>query len=539
MGSELNILIVEDSLTFPHVLLKLLRHEWEVVNYKIAPEKITFLQYLDEFNFDLIILDYTLLDFNALEALKIINTKKIDKPVIVVSGTVGEEIAVETMRYGASDYLMKDNLKRLIPAIKRELNESKIRKDKKQATVNLKLLQEKLEIIVEQRTKQLKDANEALRREIFQRKDAENKNNILEEIFSKIFEVSPISNVLTTTKDSKIVKVNSAFKDIYGYTDDVVGKSIDALGVWKNDQDRLDLKRALLSGEKVRNKETALIGKDGKEITALLSLERVKVKGEDFIITAGIDISERKALEDKLYKALENERELNMLRSQFVSMISHEYRTPLTEIMLSTDLLKRYGDNWNKEEKNKHYQRIQETIQKMIKLMENVFIIGNINSNKFAIQVDEFDLIPFMDSLINNINHNFDDKVKVNIDYDIHENRVLYDENLLSLIVSNVVINAIMYSEKEGEVRVNVIERPGEYHLLVEDDGIGIPDEEKQKVFEPFYRGENTKSVSGYGLGLSIVKKCVNLLDGDIKIHSELNKGTQIEVTLPKKIKKY
>jgi signal transduction histidine kinase len=202
--------------------------------------------------------------------------------------------------------------------------------------------------------------------------------------------------------------------------------------------------------------------------------------------------------------------------------------------MLSTDLLKRYSDNWDEDEKEKHFKRIQDTILKMTQLMENVLLIGRMDSGRFQFNPEKVDFFAFLTSTAENIEFNTGDKYKIDIDFDNTCQEIYIDENLLGLIITNLLTNAVKYSSKDKKIILKV-----ECHdqrtvsISIIDHGIGIPDKELHHLFKSFYRASNVGSIAGYGLGLHIVKKCVEAHNGVIEVESEVGKGTTFSVTIP------
>ena len=214
-------------------------------------------------------------------------------------------------------------------------------------------------------------------------------------------------------------------------------------------------------------------------------------------------------------------------------MISHEFRTPLTSIMLSADLLKRYGDKWNVDEKMKHFDRIQSTIMNMTQLMENVLIIDRIDSGIFELRPDYMDIKAFCEAVVNNVS--FHNRGEHNILYNAigNCNRLVLDETLLAHIFTNLLTNAIKYSPKGSDIFFESYSNPKDVVFVVKDFGIGIPKNDIEHLFNTFFRASNTGRTAGYGLGLSIVKKCVTAHKGTIMVDSEELRGTTFTVRIP------
>ena len=214
-------------------------------------------------------------------------------------------------------------------------------------------------------------------------------------------------------------------------------------------------------------------------------------------------------------------------------MISHELRSPLTTVMLSTDMLRRYGDKLSSEEKNNHYDRIQNTVLKLTKLMETVLTIGRLESGNFEFQPDYIDLVSFCESVIENVEFNHERKRKIEFQYEVQCSDLRADESLLYLIVSNLLSNAVKYTPENKGISLHLVCRDMKAVFTIEDEGIGIPNHELDNLFRSFFRASNVGESSGYGLGLAIVKKCVDTHNGTISAESHLNKGTKFIVEIP------
>lgn len=352
--------------------------------------------------------------------------------------------------------------------------------------------------------------------------------------FSKIFHSSPVAIFVVAVDKHIIVDANSRMLELIGHTrEEMIGKPIEAFPqVFKEDGYSM-LVSALEGSDSFINKEINLSTKNGEQATLLLSLEMMEFTGESWGIFMGLDISERKLAEVETSTALERQKELNTLKTQFISMISHEFRTPLTTIMLSTDLLSRYSDKWSKEESSKHFARIKDTILKMTQLMENVLIIGRIDSGKFFFNPESLDLEAFCFSLARNLEFSQSGTHKVNLQFNGDCSTSKVDENLLGLVINNLLSNAIKYSPNANKVDfiVNCNGRSAEF--IIRDYGIGIPEDDLNHLFQSFFRAGNVGPIPGYGLGLSIVKKCVDAHNGKIEVMSRAGEGTTFVVTVP------
>lgn len=237
--------------------------------------------------------------------------------------------------------------------------------------------------------------------------------------------------------------------------------------------------------------------------------------------------------EDETRCALQKEQELSELKTRFISTVSHEYRTPLTAIMLSTELLSDYGERLNKDEKSKHYSRILDSVNIMNGLLDDIISFNRFELGKVQVKYSFMDLEKFCKMSAESAEFMF--KKKCPIVYErIGANYLVYsDEKLLYQIVSNILSNAIKYSPEGSEVKIISDASGYELELRIIDKGIGIPESEQPKVFEPFYRGENVGTISGTGLGMSIVRNSLRLLGGSVTFKSSAKEGTEFFVRIP------
>lgn len=247
----------------------------------------------------------------------------------------------------------------------------------------------------------------------------------------------------------------------------------------------------------------------------------------------GRDITQLKQAEVDIRMALEKEREVSELRSSFVALVSHEFRTPLTIIQSSTDLLENYNHKLSDEKKYKLFGRVQGAVRRMTNLLEDVLLIGKAEAGKLDYKPSLMDLLPFCRDIVENLQMSTSSRHA--IDFLIHGScgDVIMDEKLLAHILTNLLSNAIKYSPQGGIVKFHVICSPETTCFLIQDHGIGIPKPDLEKLFESFRRASNVGSIPGTGLGLAIIKKCVDLHGGQIDIESEIGVGTTFSVTLP------
>lgn len=235
--------------------------------------------------------------------------------------------------------------------------------------------------------------------------------------------------------------------------------------------------------------------------------------------------------EENILKALAKERELSELKSRFVSMVSHEFRTPLTTIQSSAELLEYY--EWTAAERQERFQQIRTAVQHMTQLLEDVLLIGKVDSGRVQCKPKPIDVQAFCQELLADLQLTTSDRHRVFFHTTGIPKTVALDPKLLRQILSNLLSNAVKYSPEGGDVALLVDYQTDRLQFSVRDQGIGIPLEDQEHLFEAFYRATNVDTIQGTGLGLAIVKKCVDLHGGEIKCESSVGSGTVFIVTLP------
>jgi signal transduction histidine kinase/pSer/pThr/pTyr-binding forkhead associated (FHA) protein len=244
------------------------------------------------------------------------------------------------------------------------------------------------------------------------------------------------------------------------------------------------------------------------------------------------DITERKRAEAAILEDLEKERDLNELKSQFVSMTSHEFRTPLASILASAELLEHYRHRWSEEKNLGHLKRIQSSVLHMTDLLNDVLLIGQAEAGKIEYKPTATELVEFCDILVAELQITTDSHT-IDFQHDGQCQVIHADQKLLRHILGNLLSNAVKYSPEGGMVRLHLSCDLNEAILIIQDEGIGIPKSEHANMFRSFNRASNVGNISGSGLGLAIVKKAIDLHEGTISFKSEVGVGTTFTVRLP------
>ncbi|MGE5656908.1 MAG: response regulator [Actinomycetota bacterium] len=236
-------------------------------------------------------------------------------------------------------------------------------------------------------------------------------------------------------------------------------------------------------------------------------------------------------------RALEQEKELHRLKSEFMSLVTHDFHTPLVSIQGFTSLLRQGCKTLPFETQHRYFNKIDALVAHLMYLLEQVLLIGKSEFGKLQCYPTIFNLESFCRELIDSLQI-ADDIPAIEFFYTSENNTVELDPTLLRQILINLLSNAIKYSPENSSICLTVQCQNDEIALIVQDRGIGIPTEEQTHLFQPFYRCSNVKSVRGSGLGLAVVKTCIDAHNGSIQITSKVGQGTIVKVTLPQVLNK-
>ncbi len=257
---------------------------------------------------------------------------------------------------------------------------------------------------------------------------------------------------------------------------------------------------------------------------------RIVACAEDEVISIVRDITQRKQTELETYNALNKEKELNELKSRFVSNTSHEFRTPLSTILSSAELLQHYGYQWTDQKRNQHFERINSAVQRMTILLNDILMVGQAATDRLEFRPTLLNLDQFCQEIISEF---YGSRSALNFSSQGTVVQRRFDEKLLRQMISNLLSNAIKYSPPTGKIELKVWYEPTETIFCICDEGIGIPKADHPNLFQSFHRGSNVGAISGSGLGLAIVKKVVELHGGKITFKSEIGVGTSFKVIFP------
>ena len=401
------------------------------------------------------------------------------------------------------------------------------------------------------------------------------------QLFEALFQNASLG-ILVIDKEGKIKLANNFLLSLFGYlkVSEIIGKQVEVLIPERFHKHHINDREKYVKKPERRPMGLGmdLFGrkKNGEEFPVEISLSSFKKEEEVFGIGFISDITRRKEIEESVFrqqrelaeinvtierlnqeleskvtsrteqlqatleelenskeeltKALSKEKELGDLKGRFVSMASHEFRTPLSTILSSASLLSKYSLTEEQDKRDKHIQRIKSTVTNLTNILNEFLSIGKIEDGKIIANNIHFDLKELIYGLCNEMNGILKPKQKLLC---VHkgEAEVFLDPSLLKNILINLLSNAIKFSAENSNIRITSELKTNKIKICVKDEGIGMSGDDKKHLFERFFRGTNATNIQGTGLGLHIVGKYIELMDGNIIIKSKLEKGTEIIVT--------
>lgn len=462
-------------------------------NYTILEEEYgeKGLQSCERVKPDAVLLDFLLPDIDGLEfllELQAANPKNYP-PVIMLTGQGNEEIAVRALKSGAQDYLVKGRVtsESLCFAVRNVIENVRLRRQLEQSEARFRRLVE-----------------------------------------------SNIIGVAIGDLNGQISYANGAFLALVGYEQEELEKrSLNWREITPSEYLPSD-KKAIQELNRLgicTPYEKECICKDGSRLPILLGGARLE-EDEETAIAFVMDLSDRKQAELEMRKALEQEKELSELKSRFVAMVSHEFRNPISAILGMVQLLEGYSDRFDESKKQTMFGHIKNAANKMNEIVDDVLALGQAGMGRLKFEPALLDLEIFCENLIYKLQLSENGKHPINFRYEGKKASIL-DEKLLHHILTNLLVNAVKYSEESIPVEFTAICQPPKVIFQIRDRGIGIPQQDWQRLYEPFHRASNVGTRQGTGLGLAIVKQCVDLHGGAIVFDTKVGEGTIFTVTLP------
>ena len=352
--------------------------------------------------------------------------------------------------------------------------------------------------------------------------------------YRRLFETAQDGILLLDAATGQITDVNPFLVKMLGYSHaEFVGKHLWEIGPFKDVAESKLAFEQLQSEEYIRYEDLPLETRDWHRVDVEFVSNVYLVNGVKIIQCNIRDITAHIQGKEDMHRALEKEKELNNLKSNFVSLTSHEFRTPLTTILSSAEMLEYYGTGWTTERQHEHLHRIQTAVKYMTTLLNDILIIGKAEAGKLELMPIPLDLVKFCRDLVEE--QQLTDKARHILTFNSLAECVptRMDEIQLRHILSNLLSNAMKYSPPGSTVQFDLVCQAGQAIFQIEDQGIGIPPEDQTHLFEAFHRASNVRNISGTGLGMAIVKKSVELHGGTIDVASQVGAGTTVIVRLP------
>ena len=385
--------------------------------------------------------------------------------------------------------------------------------ERRQTEKELNLYRQHLEELVEKRTEQIKKQNTFLR-------------TLIDTIPNPIF---------VKGKDGKFTDVNKAYENFMNLNrEEIIGKDIKYFQPEETASLHTEADKKLIENYGSHVYETYHIKDDGTRIPVIVYKASFGItESEPEGITGLIvDVSKQKEMIEQTLESLERERELNMMKTNFISMASHEFRTPLTTILASADLIELHHQKWPIEKLLKHIKKIQDSVTFMTTLLDDVLTMSKSERGKLTFQPVQTHFKNLCSEIIEQVELNIEKKHGIVFSYKGNVESDKIDPKLVTHILTNLLTNAIKFTKKQSEILLRVELKEQYIKFDVSDNGIGIHKEDIDNLFEPFFRGRNSTDIKGTGLGLSIVKRCVDMHNGVITVESEFGRGTQFHVVL-------
>jgi PAS domain S-box-containing protein len=403
------------------------------------------------------------------------------------------------------------------------------------------------------------------------------------EAFKEIFE-SMSEGIIIVDENGKIVIANPVSEQIFGYeTDGLTGVELENLLPARYRPRHMNFREGFNRNPEPRRmgfgRDLKALRKDGSEFPVEISLSFTRVKGQLLVMAFISDISqrkkaeealkrseeqllvyaaelerkvearthalndtisrledeirERKKAEEEVRKAFEREREVNDLKSKFVSIASHEFRTPLSAVLSSASLINQYKEKGELEKVGKHVARIKSSVNHLTSILNDFLSLGKLEEGKIDVNIEMIQLEEFLNEVREELQETLRPGQDIIIKKIPASFEIKSDVRILRNILFNLISNASKYSASGKQIFVDVDQQDNRVVFDIRDEGIGIPEADFKHMFDRFFRASNAGDTQGTGLGLNIVKRYVELLEGSVKFSSRYGEGSTFSVSLP------
>jgi PAS domain S-box-containing protein len=406
---------------------------------------------------------------------------------------------------------------------------------------------------------------------------------VTNEAYREIFQ-SMSEGIIMVDDAGKIAIANPVAEQLFGYgTDGLIGRTLEELLPVRYRKGHVNFRKAFNGDPHPRRmgfgRDLTALRSDGTEFPVEISLSYTKVKGNllvmafisdisqrkkaeealkrseeqlivyaaelekkvelrtealnNSILTLEKEVIERKRAEEETRKALGKERELNELKTKFVSIASHEFRTPLSTVLSSASLIQQYKDKGDLEKVDKHVQRIKTSVNHLTLILNDFLSLGKLEEGKVDVLNDSIDVHQFLNEIAEEAHSFLKVGQTIKIDCRSKQTQLTSDARILRNVMFNLLSNASKYSDIDKKITLTCESTNDTFRFSVIDEGMGIPDEDQKHLFDRFFRASNAGNVQGTGLGLNIVRRYLDLLQGDIAFESEYGKGSTFTVSIP------
>ncbi len=504
MQNRLKVLLIEDNESDGALIIRQLEKASYDVKFIRVESRLEMAAALEQDDWDIVISDFSLPQFTAHDSLKLLRDSGKDIPFIVVSGTIGESTAVLMMKSGAQDYLMKDNLTRLAPAVGRELADSLVRRERKRASAELRESEAKFRAVWENSTDAIGVAIHGMQK-----------------------------------------FVNPAYVTLFGYDsqDEMAGRSILNL-VATDERARIEeyIKNRSVEPSLPFEYETIGLKKDGTTFNMDVKLSLFNYNDEQHVLIILRDITERKRSEERLREELEirtkaekRAEESNIVKSSLMMNMSHEVRTPLNAILGFSSII---SNESAEEDIRLMAGRIRSSGDRLLKTLDDILKLTQLQSGSEPITLVEAGLDAEIQKIVERVKPMAVQK-NLTLSYIVHQQAdALIDTRLFYKAMEELLNNAVKFTGSGG-IRIVLGRIAGGgmpvTEIRISDTGIGIAREYHQAIFESFRQlsGGYGRCYEGTGLGLTIAKKIIELLHGELSLESETGKGSTFIIRLP------
>ena len=516
-----SILVIDDEPDNFDVIETLLSHQ----NYRFhyTASGVEAIAALDILQPDLILLDVMMPGMDGIEVCQQIKTMPQWEtvPIIMVTALTDKKDIARCLNAGADDFISK-------PVSLLELT-ARVR-----SMLRIRQLHTHLEDQVTQRTAQLMATNAQLEQQIQERLLAEAKLQHSESRFRALIENA--SDLILLVDPQRLVHYASpSVEQNLGYLPtDLISQR---LTTWVHRQDQAQtvhlLANAMVDPGTAYGANLRWCHRNGNECVFETKVQHfTDATGFSGIVVNAREITERLQVE-ALEHALKREKELSELKFQFFSMTSHEFRTPLSIILMAANVLEQSSSHDADAKTFRNIERIRSNVNHLNQMLADILDMARLEAQQMEFKPEWVGLKALCDRILDSLSTIHNGQPRIQYTYRGPTTSVSLDPQLLSSILTNLLTNALKYSDPDQPVQFQVAVTAEQVEFQISDQGIGIPEANQAHVFNPFQRGDNVKNINGSGLGLAIVKKCVDLHSGQITCESIENQGTTFFVKLP------